>query len=292
VRRAWPSLPEPFPPEFRAMLDRILRHGMRVRGARRELARSRHRALVQSGTFAGHRPYVAGDDLRRIDWHACARTGQLFVKLLTEDERRATTLLVDTSASMLAGNVPRLCTALRLAAILGGLALVHLDGVLVQTASGTAFTGRSNVPVLLDHLRALAPAPVDLDDVARQLARQRAPGKVHWISDFADPAATERTLHRLRRLGFQVTGWLPAIADDLGVPAGGWTRIVDPETGGELRLRVDRELAAAMAHELQLLQRQQQRVFAVAGQALQRVAVPADSFDAGRWLEAGWSFRR
>src|SRR5206468_6044605 len=140
--------------------DRILRQGMRIAGGRSEVVRARHRALAQSGTFAGHRGYVHGDDLRRIDWHALARTGNLFVKVLEEDERRATTILLDSSPSMLAGSPPRLVAALRLAAILGGLALVHLDGVHVHAgATDVLLRGRGAVPELLTRLG--APSPRD-----------------------------------------------------------------------------------------------------------------------------------
>jgi uncharacterized protein (DUF58 family) len=291
VTRALAAPPEPFPPAFRAMLDQVLRRSARIQGARRETARSRHRALVQSGTFVGHRPYASGDDLRRIDWNAYARTGHLYVKLLAEDERRATTIWLDTSESMRAGQPPRLCTALRVAAILGGLALVHLDGVLVHAGGSETFAGRGSVGPLLEHLRQLPLRQDDPAAAAAALARQQAPGKVHWISDFADPTATERALLVLRRCGFQVVGWLPAIDDDAAVPAAGWTTVVDPETGDEMPLRIDAELAEAMRRELQRLRRQQQQVFSTCGFPLQRARMPAE-FEAGRWLEAAWSFRR
>ncbi len=292
MKRSLPALPAPFPASFRAMLDQILQRSARIQGARRETARSRHRALVQSGTFAGHRRYSPGDDLRRIDWNAYARTGQMFIKVLTEEERRATTLLLDVSPSMLAGDVPRLVTALRLAAILGGLALVHLDGVLVHAAASESFAGKAAVGALLEHLARQVPAAIDPIAAVGALSRHRAPGKVHWISDFAEPALVERTLQRLRRLGFAVVGWLPTIAADFAIAASGWTTVVDPETGAELPLRIDRDLAAAMTHELQVLQRQQTRVFTNCGFPLQRFLVPTDAFAAAQWLEAGWSFRR
>lgn len=291
MTRALPPLPDPFPPAFRTMLEQILQRSGRIVGARREQARSRHRSLVQTGTFVGHRPYVAGDDLRRLDWNAFARTGHLFQKVLSEDERRAVTLWVDASPSMLAGAVPRLVTALRLAAIVGGLALVHLDGVQVQAEQGAWFVGRRAVPLLLEHLASLRPRSIAVEDGAAALVQQRAPGRVHWISDFAEPAAAERALRRLHRHGFRVTGWLPTLPSDTAVVERGWTMVLDPETGSELRVRIDAELAAALAHELHLLQRQQDRVFATGGAVLQRITVPVDDFTAARWLEAGWSCR-
>jgi hypothetical protein len=175
---------------------------------------------------------------------------------------------------------------------LGGLSLVHLDAVAVQTTRGATFQGRAALAGMLDHLAALTFLPQDPQAVAADLQRRRAPSRVHWISDFVDPTATERTLLRLRRAGCRVTGWLPTIPDDFRVEADGWRLVCDPETGREVPLRVDVALARAMTHELQVLQRQQQRVFAACGFPLQRLTLPTETFDAGRWMEAGWSFRR
>jgi len=288
-----PVLPPPFPPAFRRMLDQILRKSGRIRGARREAVRARHSALVQTGTFAGHRRYVQGDDLRRLDWNAFARTGDLYVKLLEEDERRATTVVVDCSSSMLAGAPPRLCTALRLAAILGSLSLIHLDGVHVRASGVEAlFTGRGNVPLLLEQLERTAVAAEHPEQTVDGLLARGAPGKLHWVSDFAQPAEFERALQRLRRTGHRVVGWLPQLADDLAIEPGGWTLVVDPETGREMPVAVDAALCQQLRRELRSLARQQEQLFTGCGFPLQRLRLPVDSFRAGAWLEAGWSFRR
>jgi uncharacterized protein (DUF58 family) len=292
-RRALPAVPDPFPDGFRAMLEQLLRHGNRIVGGRTEVARARRRALAASGTFAGHRNYVPGDDVRRLDWHAFARTGGLFVMLLEEDERRATTVLLDTSPSMLAGGPPRLLASLRLAAILGGLALVHLDGVHVRAGGeGRGLQGHGAVGELLTRLREHVVRDEDPRAAVQSLLRAGAPGKVHWISDFAEPRRFEVALQLLRRSGRRVKGWLPVVDEDLAAPAVGWTRVVDPETGDELVLAVDRALADALAHQLQILVRQQQQVFAKAGFELRRLRLPAESFELGDWLEVGWSYRR
>lgn len=292
MKRSLPVMPEPFPQAFRTMLEQVLRHAGRVQGARMQTMRSRHQQLQQSGTFVGHRSYVKGDDLRRIDWNAYARTGTLFLKLLAEEEARAATVLIDSSRSMCVGSPPRWPTAQRLAAVLGGLLLVHLDGVTVHSTTSQMFSGRKALSALLDHLSSVQLTTHDPITAVADLQRRRAPGRVHWISDFVDPSTTERTLLRLRRAGCRVTGWLPTIPDDFAIEAGGWRMVCDPETGREVPLRVDVALARAVTHELSVLQRQQQQVFASCGFPLQRVTLPSDSFDAGRWMEAGWSFRR
>ena len=290
---ALPELPAPFPPAFRTMLDQILRKSARIRGARREAVRARHRALVQTGTFAGHRSYVQGDDLRRLDWNAYARTGGLYVKLLEDDEQQSAAVVVDSSPSMWVGQTPRLCTALRLAAILGGLSLLHLDGVHLRVGSEEALlAGRGQLPALLEQLGRTVAASESANETVDALLARGAPGKLHWISDFAQPAAYERPLQRLRRTGRRVVGWLPELPEDLTIEPGGWTSVVDPETGREMPVAIDAALCRALRAELQSLRRQQQQLFTSCGFPLQRLRLPSDSFQAGAWLEAGWSFRR
>lgn len=292
--KAWPRpAEEPFPPPFLALLTAILARAARVQGGRTEVARARQRALSQSGTFVGHRAYAPGDDLRRLDWHAFARTGHLFLKLLEEDERRQTTLLLDTSASMLAGEPPRWTGTLRLAAILGGLALRHLDGVrIVAGGSDVAFAGSAGFEPMLQHLRALSPRPFDPVAAAQAVVARGAPGRIAWLSDFADPTTVERTLAVLRRRGARVVGWQPSIPDDLEVPTRGWLRVVDPETGAEEAIAVDAGLAAAFRDELARLRRRQEHAFHAFGYPLQRFPLPAaNDFRLASWLEAAWSRR-
>ena len=57
-------------------------------------------AAGQSTEFMDHRVYVPGDDVRRIDWNATARTDQLLIKRYQEEIRPSVVLLVDDSKSM------------------------------------------------------------------------------------------------------------------------------------------------------------------------------------------------
>ena len=72
--------------------------------ASRELAgllsgacRSRFRG--QGMEFSDLRPYLPGDDIRRIDWSATARTGLPYTRLYAEERSRTITLLADISPS-------------------------------------------------------------------------------------------------------------------------------------------------------------------------------------------------
>lgn len=57
--------------------------------------------------FAQHRPYVAGDDLRHIDWKVWARSDRFSIKQYEEETNLRTTLLLDVSASMAYGEGER-----------------------------------------------------------------------------------------------------------------------------------------------------------------------------------------
>lgn len=54
--------------------------------------------------FAEHRPYMPGDDIRRIDWRLFARTDRHYIKLFEADTNANFTVLLDVSASMSYGS--------------------------------------------------------------------------------------------------------------------------------------------------------------------------------------------
>ncbi|HEX8142694.1 MAG TPA: DUF58 domain-containing protein [Pyrinomonadaceae bacterium] len=62
------------------------------------LHKSPYRGLSQE--FAEHRPYIAGDETRRIDWRVYARTDRLYVKEFEEETNAPVRLLLDVSGSL------------------------------------------------------------------------------------------------------------------------------------------------------------------------------------------------
>ncbi|MEM9295556.1 MAG: DUF58 domain-containing protein [Planctomycetota bacterium] len=61
-----------------------------------------HRSPLQGESieFAQHRPYTAGDDLRRLDWKVAAKTNKLYLKQYARETNLDLMLLVDASGSM------------------------------------------------------------------------------------------------------------------------------------------------------------------------------------------------
>jgi uncharacterized protein (DUF58 family) len=81
--------------------------------------------------FKEVREYVAGDDIRMIDWNVTARTGTPHVKLLAEERELTVMLLVDASASQAfgSGERPKMELAAELCAVLAFSAIKNNDKV-------------------------------------------------------------------------------------------------------------------------------------------------------------------
>ena len=93
-----------------AMAEGLLRAldvsiGRRVEGL---LAGDFRSNLLGTGTeLAMMRPYVPGDDVRRIDWNATARTGEPHVRVDLAERVLVTWLVLDTSISLQFGTADR-----------------------------------------------------------------------------------------------------------------------------------------------------------------------------------------
>lgn len=81
--------------------------------------------------FAEHRPYAAGDEIRRVDWTAYARTDRFYVKLHEQQTNLRCQILLDASRSMAyaSGEVSKFHYARYLTALLGYLMLSQQDAV-------------------------------------------------------------------------------------------------------------------------------------------------------------------
>lgn len=69
-----------------------------VEGVITGLHKSPHRGF--SVEFSEHREYVAGDELRHLDWRAYARSDRYYIKLYEQETNLRATLVLDTSMSM------------------------------------------------------------------------------------------------------------------------------------------------------------------------------------------------
>ncbi len=119
----------------------------KLQGERRSKRRGR------SVEFDDYREYVPGDDLRHIDWNVFARLDRFFIKVFQEEEDLCLHLVIDASASMLAGVPTKLLCAARIAAALGYIGLVKNNRVRVSLIGD----GRAAGDVPARALRQLSP---------------------------------------------------------------------------------------------------------------------------------------
>lgn len=88
-------------------LARIASLDLRARLIVEGLMTGMHRSPYQgiSVEFAQHRPYVAGDDIRHVDWKVFGRNDKIYLKQYQEETNLQLVLVVDASESMGFGSV-------------------------------------------------------------------------------------------------------------------------------------------------------------------------------------------
>lgn len=172
-----------------------------------------------SAEFQDHRPYAPGDDLRRVDWAAFARTGEPVLKLFRAEEDSILRLVLDASSSLAFGSPQKFDVARRLAAAIGYLALANGQRAQVLIARQPAHAGargldRINPPrrgrdalsaLLRDLNEPAAGGTADLTRALEQTLQQAArPGMLVVLSDFLDPGLVTKALGHACALGHQV----------------------------------------------------------------------------------------
>jgi uncharacterized protein (DUF58 family) len=233
-------------PDFVRELE-VLRRRMEVR-ARSGLS-GEHVAKRRGGSaeFHEHRPYAAGDDLRRIDWAAYARSGEPVVKVYRSEEDVVARLLCDTSASLEFGDPPKIDIARQLAAAIGYMTLADSERAQLLVTAGGAIRehrpsrGRTGLPGLLRVLDTIKTGgSTDLskaiDTVVRKCTR---PGMLVVLSDFFDSGPLLSALTRAAMGGHDVV-LIQVVAPEEVDPdyEGDWT-LEDAETGDLVELTMD-----------------------------------------------------
>lgn len=160
--------------------------------------------------FAEHRGYVAGDDIRRVDWRLFARTDRYYVKQYEADTNTNLSILFDVSRSMAFAShgVSKLEYASYVAACLAYLAHRQRDRVGIITFDSDIVThvppSAKHFDVVLQTLdRATAERPGNLAAPLNKMAEHfRRRGLLVLISDFyEEPDAVLDAIKPLRFLG-------------------------------------------------------------------------------------------
>ena len=185
-----------------------------------------HRALLrgQGSEFDSLREYVAGDDVRSIDWRATARRRDVMVRTWRPERDRRILIVLDTgrtSAGRVAG-IPRLDTSMDAALLLTALAVRagdRIDFLAVDRRLRARVVGASRsavLPAVTDAMAAIEPELVETDaaalaSAALTTARQRS--LIVLLTDLNPAAVEEGLLPRLPLLAARNQVLVAAVAD-------------------------------------------------------------------------------
>jgi uncharacterized protein (DUF58 family) len=246
LRSPSPERPGPGPLPAAALRALQIEVGRRLQGMLAGDYRSSH--YGDGVELAQIRPYVPGDDVRRIEWNVTARTGEPHVRVNMAERVLVTWLLLDTSPSMHFGTADR-----RKADVADGVALAlghvatrrgnRLGVVTFGDRNPTTLPPNQGRHGLLGLLGALQREPeveqtgaTSLGGAMRRtgaLARQR--GVVAVVSDFRGPLDWRKPL-------LELMGRHEVLAVEIRdpreqeLPDVGELWLVDPETGRQVRV--------------------------------------------------------
>jgi len=191
--------------------------------------------------FRQHRPYVQGDDIRRLDWKIFGRADRFYIREYDEETNLRATLVLDASASMAyrgTKGVSKFDYARKLAAAMAYLLVSQQDAVGLITYDSKIrdiIPNRTRITHLHHLLETLvktepgkdtAVAPV-LESLAQRLKRR---GLVILISDFFDdPVAILKAIGVLRKKGHEIIAMQLWDRDELEFPFGQWARFENLE---------------------------------------------------------------
>ncbi len=232
-------------PELLGRLERLELVSRKVfRGRMKGERRSRRKG--QSVEFADFRHYVAGDDLRLIDWNLYARLDQLFLKLFLEEEDLHFFSLIDASESMNFGDPTKLRVAKQMAAALGYVGLCRADRVSVSVLGpegrrAPVLRGRASLWKMLAYLDSVQSGHnVSLYQGVKDFSlRASGTGVAVLLTDLMDKDGYESALRMLigRRMDVFVMHILSP--EEIDPPLRGDRKLIDVEDRDEAEITLN-----------------------------------------------------
>lgn len=198
--------------------------------------------------FRQHRPYVQGDEIRRLDWKVFGRSDRFYIREYDEETNLRATVVLDASGSMgYRGQkgVLKFDYARKLAASLAYLLMSQQDAVGLITFDSKirevlpCRTKITHLHLLLETMVKTEPgkdtslAPV-IESLAQRLKRR---GLIILISDFFDdPTALLQSVGILRKKGHEVIAIQLWDRDEIDFPFGNWARFENLEKDDDFLL--------------------------------------------------------
>jgi len=190
--------------------------------------------------FRDHRDYQPGDDLRRIDWNAFARSDKLTIKLFREEITPHLDLVIDGSRSMIVDEGAK------------GKAAVALASALAIAAENAGFshsawlTREGCSPVTNSTARPALWGEMEFnsrqnpaDSLAQMPPRLRRQGMRVFISDLLWLGEPLQILHGLSQSAAAVVVVQLLSESDVNPPERGRLKLVDSETDQQREIYID-----------------------------------------------------
>jgi len=235
----------------------IARLDLVARGVVEGFIAGRHRSPHKgfSVEFAEHRQYVAGDDLRNLDWRVLARKDRYYIKQYVEETNLRATILLDASGSMgyrgdeaaeLDGRrLSKFEYAQYIAAVLTYMLVGQQDAVGMVTFDNAirnylpARSRASQVRMILEQIDTTTPGgetglAAILHDIAERIPRR---GLVIILSDLFDNSEElVKALHHFRYRRHEVVVFHIMAEEELNFPFDSFTQFRDLEMDRELQV--------------------------------------------------------
>ena len=241
----------------------------------------------QEMIFEDHTTYTPGDDIRRIDWKAYARTGELYIKRFEEERSITVHILVDRSSSMDYGTAEnKYDFAGKL-----GLALAYMVSntndrfrfsVFSETVTDISSARRdAKMASLVDTLNGLRKTPESM--VGRCLSeygsRIKNKSVVIVISDFlVDTEEIEEGLGALKNTDTVLVNTLDASEWDPEKMEGDKI-LKNPESSSTLRTNITRKIKSDYKTEIENHSSQAEEIARKYGAGYVRISTDDDFFD-------------
>ena len=219
---------------------------MRLNPLKRRTNRTRGEHLSGKGgssiEFSDYREYVAGDDLRYVDWNIFSRLNQPYLKLYAHEEEMHVAILIDSSSSM--DFEGKFEIARQVAAALGVMGLMNVERVSVYSCGTTRgelpylrpCSGRVSLKKFFRFLETVDPGgPVPIDESVDQVLKHHSgKGIAIVISDFLTFGDVARSFNLLFGAGMEVYALQILGPTELDPELTGDLRFVDAETNSVL----------------------------------------------------------
>ncbi|MFZ4766758.1 MAG: DUF58 domain-containing protein [Roseimicrobium sp.] len=212
---------------------------------------SGHHASPHKGfsvEFRQHRPYVQGDEIKRLDWKIFGRSDRYYIREFDEETNLRATILLDASGSMAyrgTKGVVKFEHARKLAAALAYVLTGQQDAVGLVTFDRKVRefipcrTKTTHLHSVLETLQKTQPGgETSLADVLQNLApRLRRRGLHMLITDgFDEASALLQAVGILRKQGHEIIVFQLWDRDEIEFPFSRWARFENLENGEDFLL--------------------------------------------------------